>query len=342
MLQALAQHRIRPDLLVGTSAGALNAAWVGDHGMSAATLDDLADVWIGLRRSDVFHIDLRRIVGGLLGHRAAVSSEDRLRDLVTRHTGLADLADSAVPLYVVAADVMSGRSVLLGEGPVVKGLLASTAIPGVFPPVRWGNRFLVDGALADRSGIRQAVDLGATEIYLLPSGSPCALAEPPSSAIAMATHALSLLLEQRLVAEVASLAGRATLRVLPPLCPLAVPATDFGHAAELVDRGRRSALEWMASGGTELPSPARFLALHHHRRHDSVAASPAGRPDAQYRDLGPLPLDDATDGVDWERREQKKGAARRWPSTAFPSRETQSTEPPRPSASRSQSSIPAM
>ena len=89
MLQALAQHRIRPDLLVGTSAGALNEAWVGDHGMSAATLDDLADVWIGLRRSDVFHIDLRRIVGGLLGHRAAVSSEDRLRDLVTRHTGLA-------------------------------------------------------------------------------------------------------------------------------------------------------------------------------------------------------------------------------------------------------------
>ncbi|GAB3073485.1 patatin-like phospholipase family protein [Intrasporangium mesophilum] len=265
MLQALAHHHIRPDLLVGTSAGAMNAAWVGGHGMSADSLDELAEVWVGLHRSDVFHVGLRRVVGGLLGRRAAVASEDGLRDLVTRHTGFADLADAKIPVHFVAADVLSGRSVLVSHGPVTTGLLASTAIPGVFPPVTMDGRVLMDGALADRSGVSHAVDLGATEIYLLPSGSPCALAHPPASAIGLATHALSLLLEQRLVAEVAALADRAKLRVLPPLCPLAVPATDFTHAAELVARGRRSALDWMASGGTELPSPERFLTLHHHR-----------------------------------------------------------------------------
>jgi NTE family protein len=265
MLQALAHHHVKPDLLVGTSAGAMNAAWVGGHGMSAGSLDDLAEVWIGLHRSDVFQVGLRRMVGGLLGRRAAVSSQDRLRDLVTRHTGFVDLADAMIPVHFVAADLLSGQSVLVSEGPVVTGLLASTAIPGVFAPVAWGGRLLVDGALADHSGISHAVGLGATEVYLLPSGSPCALARPPASAIGMATHALSLLLEQRLVAEVAALAQRATLRVLPPLCPLAVPATDFSRAAELVDRGRRSALDWMASGGTELPAPERFLALHRHR-----------------------------------------------------------------------------
>ncbi len=279
MLQALALHDIRPDLLVGTSAGALNAAWVGGHGMSTGALDELAEVWAGLHRSDVFHVGLRSVLGGLLGRQAAIASEDGVRDLITRHTGYTDLAEASIPVHFVAADVLSGRSVLISHGPVLTGLLASTAIPGVFPPVVWGGRVLMDGALADRSGIGHAVELGATEIYVLPSGSPCALANPPSSAVGMATHALSLLLEQRLVSEVAGLGASAKLRLLPPLCPLAVPVTDFTHATELVERGYRSALDWMASGGTDLASPERFLSMHHHRgrtRRTGLASGLAG------------------------------------------------------------------
>jgi NTE family protein len=264
MLAALAENGIRPDVLVGTSAGAMNAAWVAAHGLSPASLDDLAAVWVGLRRSDVFPVDVRRVVRSLLGWGPAMSTADRLRALVVRHVGDLDLSDATVPVHFVAADALTGRSVLVSDGPLADGVLASAAIPGVFPPVALGGRLLVDGALADRSGLSHAVSLGATETYLLPAGAPCALEEPPGSALGMAVHAVALLLEQRLVAEVRSLSGRSRLRALPPLCPLAVSATDFGHGAELVERGRRSALDWLAGGGTELPAPARFLRLHDH------------------------------------------------------------------------------
>ena len=267
MLQALAEQNIRPDLLVGTSAGAMNAAWVAGHGMSKASLEALADVWRALRRADAFPIDPRRVLGALVGRDVAVSSADRLGDLVRRHAGFDDLADASIPVHFVATDLMSGRDVLISEGSVVAGVLASAAIPGVFPPVELGGRLLVDGALAQHAGVTQAVALGAEIVYLLPTGAPCALAEPPRSAVAMALHALTLLLEQRAIHDVAAIADEVPVRVLPPLCPLTVSAIDFGRAAELIGRARRSTLAWIEGGGLDLPAPERFLSLHkHHRR----------------------------------------------------------------------------
>ena len=266
MLQALAEQGIRPDLLVGTSAGAMNAAWVAGNGTSSASLEALADVWRSLRRADAFPVDLRRVLGALLGRDAAVSSPDRLGDLVRRHAGFDVLADASIPVHFVATDLMSGRDVLISEGSVVTGVLASAAIPGVFPPVRLGDRLLVDGALAPHAGVTQAVALGAEVVYLLPTGTPCALAEPPRAAAAMALHALTLLLEQRAIHDVVAMAGQVAVRVLPPLCPLAVSAIDFGRAAELIGRARRSTLTWIEDGGTDLPAPERFLSLHKHPR----------------------------------------------------------------------------
>ena len=74
MLQALSAYGVRPDLLVGTSSGAMNAAWVAGHGMSADSLAELASIWTGLRRTDVFPVDPGRVVRGLLGLSSAVSS----------------------------------------------------------------------------------------------------------------------------------------------------------------------------------------------------------------------------------------------------------------------------
>lgn len=269
MLQALAEKDIGPDLLVGTSAGAMNAAWVAGHGMSKASLEALAGVWRSLRRADAFPIDPRRVLGALLGRDVAMSVADGLGDLVRRHAGFDDLADASTPVHFVATDLLSGREVLISEGSVVTGVLASAAIPAVFPPVELGGRLLVDGALAPHAGVTQAVALGAEVVYLLPTGAPCALAEPPRSAVAMALHALTLLLEQRAIHDVAASAGDVTLRVLPPLCPLAVSAADFSRAAELIGRARRSTLAWIEAGGTDLPAPERFLSLHKHPRHSA-------------------------------------------------------------------------
>ena len=265
MLRALGQNGVEPDVLVGTSAGALNAAWVAAHGMSYESLDELAVIWVGLRRPDIFPVDIRRVVRAAVGLGGAMSSAHRLARLLSAHAGVDDIEDTDVPLHLLATDLLSGTGVVISEGSLVAGVLASAAIPGIFPPVHKDGHLLVDGVVAGQSGVAQAVALGATAIYVLPTGAACALPEPPRSAIGVALHALTTLIERRLATEMAAYADAATIKVLPPLCPLAVSAADFGHAAALIARAHRTSLEWIDSGGIDLPAPERFLGLHDHR-----------------------------------------------------------------------------
>lgn len=120
-------------------------------------------------------------------------------------------------------------------------LLASCAIPAVYPPVRIGGVDLVDGGISSNAPVSHAVALGAETIFVLPSGYACALPRAPASAIGMALHALTILLHRQLIHDVELNQGRAEIRVVPPLCPLSVFPGDFSHAAELIERGRKAA-----------------------------------------------------------------------------------------------------
>lgn len=260
MLDALTAHGVRPDLLVGTSAGALNAAWAATHGTSPDSLAGLATVWTRLHRADVFPVDVRQLVRAAAGRSPAASSALRLRRLVAAYARVGDVAASAVPLHLLATDLLSGAGVLLSQGPLVDGVLASAAIPGVFPPVAVGGRLLVDGVVSGQSGISHAVALGASTIYVLPAGAACEMAHPPRSAVGVALHALTLLLESSLANDVAAYGGAATIHLLPAPCPLSVSPADFGHAAELIRRGREGSLQWLAAQPTDARADSSWAA----------------------------------------------------------------------------------
>jgi NTE family protein len=283
MLQALADRGVEPDLLVGTSAGALNAAYVAGHGMSRVSLKELEGIWRGLRRKDVFPISPLRAAAVLAHSAPALCSNGALRRLISDHVEYAELGAASLPVHLVATDACSGQEVLLSHGPAVEAVLASAAIPAVFPSVPIEGRHLVDGGVANNAAVSQAVALGADRIYVLPSGYACALDRPPHTALASAMHALTLLIEQRLILEVAAFAESIDVRVLPPLCPLAVSSMDFDHAGELIGRASRSTLEWLDSGGTTRVHPERFLSLHSHRPllegSAKTGRSPAVKPD---------------------------------------------------------------
>ena len=264
MLQALADHDIAPDLLVGASAGALNAAFVAGHGYTADSLDRLADIWRGLRRQDVFPFAPHRQLLALAGARPSLCAPDNLRRLIEAHVGFDRLEDAAVPVHIVATDVLSGREVILSRGDAVAAVLASAAIPGVLPAVTIDGQTLFDGGVADNAPISQAVALGADRVVVLPAGVACALPTPPRSAIATAVHALTLLIEQRLVLDVAAYHDRVELIVLPPLCPLSVSSTDFRSGGLLIERAATATRRWLDAGNHRLPHPERFLSLHRH------------------------------------------------------------------------------
>ena len=265
MLQALAERDVHPDLLIGTSAGAINAAYLAGHGAGRKAVEELATIWRGLRRQDVFPFDPLRHLLALAGSRPALCSDRNLRRLIESHLPYGNLEDAAIPLHIVTTDLLSGHEVLLSAGDAVSAVLASATIPGVLPAVQRDGLTLVDGGVANNAALSQAVALGADEVYVLPAGFACALQRPPTTALGAAVQALTLLIEQRLVIDVAQFAGNAQLKVLPPLCPLAVSSADFSHAGELIERAHAATGNWLDSGGPDLPAPERFLSLHHHR-----------------------------------------------------------------------------
>jgi len=264
MLQALADHGIAPDLMIGTSVGALNAAYVAGHGMTTRSLGDLADIWTGLQRRDVFPFRPLRMGAAALGRAPSLCHDGALRSLIRKHIPFDHLEDAQIPVQVIATDVRSGNEVVLTTGDAVDAIMASAAIPAVFPTVRIDGRDLVDGGVADNASISQAVACGAEHIYVLPTGYACALDEAPAAVLASALQALTLLIERRLILEVAHYAGRVDIAVLPPLCPLSVSSADFRSGALLIDRAHAASNRWLDRPDVRPAHPEQVLSLHGH------------------------------------------------------------------------------
>jgi NTE family protein len=241
MLRALYERDIEPDLIVATSAGAINGAFIAARPQRVETADELAVIWRHVRRGQVFPLNPLSGLLGFLGTRAHMVPDCGLRRLVSRHVEQQRLEQLPIPLHVVAVDVVTAEELLLSTGPVVDAVMASAAIPSVLPPVRWGNRELMDGGVANNTPISHAIELGASAIYVLPTGHACALERPPGSALGMALHALNLLTHSRLVSDIELHQSHAKLIVLPPPCPHSIAPIDFGHAPELIERSAQDA-----------------------------------------------------------------------------------------------------
>ncbi len=146
---------------------------------------------------------------------------------------------------------MTGAEVVLSRGSAVEAILASTAIPAVFPPVELGGTLLVDGGIANNTPVSTAVSLGAERVIVLPTGFSCHADPVPQSAIGVALHALNLLISRQLVTDLQRLDGEAELLVVPPLCPLARWPYDFSGTDELIERAAKSTRSWLERGGLE-------------------------------------------------------------------------------------------
>jgi NTE family protein len=262
MLRALYERGIAPDVIVGTSAGAMNGAFIASRPQTVATADALASVWRDLRRGQVFPLNPLTGLLGFLGARDHLVPASGLRKLIAHHVRHAELEELPIPLHVVAVDVISGEELRLSHGPVVDAVLASAAIPGVVAPVRWDDRTLMDGGVANNTPISHAVELGAQRIYVLPTGHACALHEPPRGALALALHAISLLTQRRLIDDIERHRGDARLIVLPPPCPLSIQPIDFAHADELIGRALDDARAFLDGGGEERPPI--HMGMHRH------------------------------------------------------------------------------
>lgn len=171
MLLALAEAGIAPDLIVGTSVGALNGGWISSR-PDIDGINALADLWRSLSRKDVFPTNLSVGFLGFIGQRQSLVSDSGLRRLLKEHLLFRRLEDAPIPLHVVATDVLTGKDVLLSGGDPIDAIAASAAVPAVLPPVRIDGRDLMDGGVVNNTPLSHAVALGATEIWCYPPDMP--------------------------------------------------------------------------------------------------------------------------------------------------------------------------
>ncbi len=258
MLRALVREGIRPDVVVGTSVGSVNGAWLASHDLDFG-VDALVDIWVRMRRNDAFPTELIGGLRGFLGRRDHLVSSAGLRRILRTEVPARRFDELRTPLHVVATDIRTGRDVLLSDGDLADAVCASSAIPGVFPMVEIGGRQLVDGGVVNNCPISQAIALGATTIWVLPCGYACSLAAAPKGALGTVLQAVSLLVQNRLLVDYERYRTQTDLRMLPTVCPLNVGPTDFTQARHLIDDADTLVQSWLHD-----PSIGQRPGLHDH------------------------------------------------------------------------------
>ena len=262
MMHSLAAHGIAADMVVGSSVGALNGAYyAGDPSLEGVL--QLEKIWRGLRRHDVFPVTWRTLLG-FLWRRDFLIPHDGIRKLIDDHIPYRNLQDARVPVHIVATDIITGESIVLSEGSTAEAIVASTAIPGAFAPVRYKEFYLADGAISSNTPIRVAVAKGARRLIVLPTGYACATNMPPVGAVANALHALTLLIARQLVSELEGLGSEIEYFVVPPLCPLVGSPYDFSRTPDHIERAIRSTDAWLAQSGLEQGGIPHEMRPHSH------------------------------------------------------------------------------
>jgi NTE family protein len=228
MLRALFEVGIRPDLVVGTSIGAVNGALVAaDPG--PGMIDRLAEVWTSIGAEGVFSGSVLGRISTLVRSRTALHGNEGLRRLLDEHLPIALIEDLPVRFQCVGAAGGGAAGGWFSHGPITSAVLASCAVPGLLPPVEIDGVHYVDGGLVNSIPVGRAVALGARTIYVLQVGRVEQPLTPPSNPLEVALVAFEIARRHRFMEEMADLPEHVTVHVLPS----GTPASDGADLSQL-------------------------------------------------------------------------------------------------------------
>jgi NTE family protein len=296
-LRALLEHGERPDLVIGTSIGAWNGAWLA-MGPTLERIEMMATVWASMHpmqvllgRDRVPSATPQQAANGILMLTAArnvtrgnssLYGDVGLQLLLSRFYAGVTFEGLETPLYVIAANLTNGARKIFSSGPIGPAILASSAIPGIFPPVRIDDATYIDGGAIENCGVDLAIQLGARRLFILDVGFDASAAaarnwvsalpdqpEPPTATHTRARrertaapHALASVLERtiqvmsryQLELALAQLPPGIETHIIRPSTPRGGGALDFDAAPQWIEHGyafTRTYLAQMASDSVE-------------------------------------------------------------------------------------------
>lgn len=259
-LGVLVRHGIIPDLIIGVSAGSWNGAFLARYPTVEATRE-LERLWLETTSRELLGGSRLRPAFNVLRRQKAIFGAAGMAQVAERYIGEYTFEDCVVPLRILAADLTTGAPYFFTDGRLVQAVLASSAMPGVFPPVTIGDQTYIDGGIVDWAASRMAIEAGAQRVCLVTCGSRRLRA---TSARESFRHIFERAMEMgsRDSFERTAFALRATgievLAIHPELDEENM--LDFDHAPKMIAAGRRAAelalAEWDAarSLSTRVPS----------------------------------------------------------------------------------------
>src|SRR5215213_11944067 len=214
MLQALAERGIVPDLVLGTSVGAINgAAFAADPTVQG--VERLTAMWSDMQAGDVFSGSLLGRVATLARTRTHLHEAGPLRALLAGGLGDRRIEDLELPFQCVAASIERAGEHWFTDGPVVDAVLASASVPGILPPVEIEGEHFVDGGIVNSIPVNRAVQLSATRIYVLHVGRLDRPLSPPRWPWEVGLVAFEIARRHRVVGDLAALPAGIEAHVLP-------------------------------------------------------------------------------------------------------------------------------
>ena len=267
MMQTLLEAGIVPHGLVGTSVGALNAAFMG-WDTSLDRVHELAEHWIRLRTRDIFPGGTWTRIAHLAQRHTYLFSSDALRDLIAAWVPVSRLEDLATPVRVTTTPLAGDGAVYHDRGDLPSVLLASAAAPGVFAPVHLegpdGTHLLhVDGGVSDLVPIAGAADLAPTRVFVLDASVPARLPQGRTP-IEVLVASLGVAMRARPMADLGPGVAVHHLRVPD----LGTRMTDFSRTAEHLALGRRAAAVLLDRLAADASTVTLRPAARHHRLRD--------------------------------------------------------------------------
>lgn len=246
-LKALFEFGVRPELVVGTSVGALNASFVA-FDPTPDGLGRLEQMWRGIG-------DYRLFPGArspatwakFLVKGDRVFDNDSLRKVIESRLGRVSIEAAQIPLGIVATDMQTGAERTFTSGPIIDPLLASCAMPGIYPPVTVEGTAYIDGGVANSVPVAPAIEMGARTVYVLNSTSMGTQNRPLIRPLDYLLHAFTLARCQRLAIEQSIHAEKVRLISLPVIkLDRYVSFVTLDHTDEMIDTAYRQTKEFLA------------------------------------------------------------------------------------------------
>ena len=243
-LRALFEAGIKPDLLVGTSIGAINAAGLALWGVNLEGVETLERVYQQMQDSKLLDPRLLRFAWNAVSRQPNHRGSRAAREFMIAKGIIPEIRFSqinSVRLATVAADLHTGKSVIYGMDPeqsVMEGVLASIAIPPWFAPIEQAGQYIIDGGAVSNLPIEPAIKLGATEIIALDLHDPDAYGDPNKAIDPFLPKLASAITQRQILLEMEYASARGVpVRYVSLRSSPAVPLWDFTTHRDLFQIG---------------------------------------------------------------------------------------------------------